>query len=77
MRFLAKKRKECDLSQQELATMIGVSRFSVIGYEKSRVSPTMDVAEKIARVLGCSIEDLNPPQPPTTPEDTGAERKTA
>lgn len=76
MDALTARRKEIGMSQSNLAKAVGVSRFSIIDYEKRRVSPTLDIVEKIAHVLGV-VGKTPPPQPPTTPEDTGAERKTA
>lgn len=75
MDALTARRKEIGMSQSSLAKAVGVSRFSIIDYEKRRVSPTLDIVEKIAHIL--SVDHPNPPPPPTAPEDTGAERKTA
>jgi len=63
---LAERRKAAKLSQEQLANIVGVSRFSIIEYEKGRTSPTLEIASKIANALGCaSVDELNPTQPPS------------
>ena len=67
MKHLAKIRKAKGFTQEQLADAIGVSRYSIMDYEKCRISPTLEVAEKIAFVLELSLPELlNPPQPLAT-----------
>lgn len=46
------------LSQQELARRAGVTRQTIGGIEGGRYAPSAAVALKLARVLGCRVEDL-------------------
>ena len=46
------------LSQQELATRIGLTRQAVISIESGRYVPNTTVALRLAQVLGCRVEDL-------------------
>lgn len=81
MQRLAEIRKAKGFTQDQLALAVGISRYSIIDYEKCRISPTIEVAEKIATVLNSSLLELNPPQPSAQqPEEPGAEaecKKTA
>ncbi|MBE3591064.1 MAG: helix-turn-helix domain-containing protein [Firmicutes bacterium] len=45
-------------SQQELAQRAGVTRQTVSGVESGRYLPSVAVALRLARALGCSVEDL-------------------
>ena len=46
------------MTQKELAELIGVSRQTVHAIERSKYSPSLEVAFRIARVFGTSIEDI-------------------
>ncbi len=45
-----------DMTQAELAERIGVTRQTVIAIEQGRYSPSLEVAFKIARVLGVPLD---------------------
>jgi transcriptional regulator with XRE-family HTH domain len=79
LKNLAPIRKRKGLSQEQLAKLVGLSRYAIIEYEKCRVSPTLEVSEKIAAVLNVHLNDLNPPSPP--PDEpipvSGAEKDAA
>ncbi len=46
------------MTQKGLAEFIGVSRQTVNAIEGSKYPPTLEVAFRIARVFGMSIEDI-------------------
>jgi putative transcriptional regulator len=46
------------MTQQELAERAGVSRQSVISIERGRYRPSVELALRLARALGVSVEDL-------------------
>ena len=46
------------LTQQELAELAGVTRQSIISIEQGRYRPSVELALKLARALGCSVEEL-------------------
>lgn len=47
-----------EMTQQELAELVGVTRQTIIAIEKSKYSPTLEVAFKISTVFGHSIEEV-------------------
>lgn len=54
-------RKQRDWSQQKLADELGVSRQTVISIEKGHFDPSLVLAFRIARMFGCTIDDLFTP----------------
>jgi len=46
------------MTQADLADRIGVTRQTVIAIEQGRYSPSLEVAFKIARVFGRSVDDV-------------------
>lgn len=46
------------MSQQDLASLAGVSRQAISGVESDLNAPSAAVALRIARALGCRVEDL-------------------
>lgn len=53
-------RKACNLTQEELASYLGVSRATYASYETGRRLPSLPTAQRIALVLGKPIEWLFP-----------------
>jgi len=51
-----KKRRELNMSQQELANLIGVKQSTIAKLENSYSSPNFEFLDKIATVLGFSFE---------------------
>lgn len=47
-----------DLSQQQLAELVGVSRQTISAIEKGDYNPTINLCVKICRVLGKTLDDL-------------------
>ena len=47
-----------EMTQQELAELVGVTRQTIMAVEKSKYSPSLEVAFKIAEVFGQSIEEV-------------------
>ena len=47
-----------EMTQKELAELIGVSRQTVNAIERNKYPPTLEVAFRIARAFGMSIEDI-------------------
>lgn len=55
---IQKKRKDNNLTQEELAEKVKISR-AYMGYiEQGRYAPSLEVIERIARVLKIKISDL-------------------
>jgi len=47
-----------EMTQQDLADRIGVTRQTVIAIEQAKYSPTLELAFKIAAVFGRPLEDV-------------------
>ena len=55
---LKSARAALDLSQQQLAERVGVSRQTINAIEKGDYNPTIKLCISICRVLGKSLDDL-------------------
>ena len=51
-------RAALDLSQQELAEKVGVSRQTINAIEKGDYNPTIQLCRNICRVLGKTLDEL-------------------
>jgi putative transcriptional regulator len=47
-----------DLTQEHLAQVIGVNRQTILAIEKGKYVPSLDLAFRIARYFGVSIEEV-------------------
>jgi putative transcriptional regulator len=47
-----------DITQEELAQAIGVTRQTIISIERGNYYPSLELAFKIARHFGVKIEDI-------------------
>ena len=47
-----------DMSQQQLAEAVGVSRQTINAIEKGDYNPTIKLCITICRVLGCTLDEL-------------------
>jgi putative transcriptional regulator len=48
----------CEMTQEELASKLDVSRQTVIAIENGRFNPSIMLALKAARFFGCRVEDI-------------------
>lgn len=55
---IAQYRKELGLSQHKLAKAVGLKRRSIMAYENNTISPTLETAYKISKVLGKDIKEV-------------------
>ncbi len=55
---LKSARAALDLSQQELAERVGVSRQTINAIEKGDYNPTIRLCVEICRVLGKTLDEL-------------------
>ena len=51
-------RSMTNLTQEELAEKLGISRQTVIAIEKERYDPSLDLAFRMAKFFKVSIEDM-------------------
>jgi len=47
-----------DLTQEDLAMAIGVTRQTILAIEKGKYVPSLDLAFRIARHFGVTVEDV-------------------
>ncbi len=47
-----------NLTQDELAALVGVRRETIINLEKGRYNPSLKLAMDIAKVFSCTVEEL-------------------
>ncbi|MGE5294626.1 MAG: helix-turn-helix transcriptional regulator [Solirubrobacterales bacterium] len=60
-----------EMTQQQLADKVGVTRQTIIAIEAGKYSPSLPLAFRIARAFGTTVEDVfqyqdgeTPPEPP-------------
>jgi putative transcriptional regulator len=51
-------RARYNLTQEELATKVGVRRETIVFLEKGKYNPSLKLAHDISGVFRCSIEDV-------------------
>lgn len=51
-------RKEAKVTQEELATRVGVTRQTIIAVEKGNYTPSLMLAIKIAQVFSRNVEEI-------------------
>ena len=47
-----------EMTQQELADIVGVTRQTIVAIENSKYSPTLELAFRIARVFDSPLEEV-------------------
>lgn len=51
-------RAEKNLTQEQLAELVDVTRLTIISIEKQKYEPSLGLAMRLSKVLGTSIEEL-------------------
>lgn len=51
-------RKQAGLRQEDMAQKLGVTRQTIIAIENDKYNPTLELAMKIARLLGRPVEKI-------------------
>jgi putative transcriptional regulator len=51
-------RARYDLTQEDLAKEVGVTRQTIVYLEKGTYNPSLDLAHRVAKALKTTIEDL-------------------
>jgi putative transcriptional regulator len=47
-----------EMTQKDLAKLVGVSRQTIVAIEKGQYSPTLELAFKLAKAFNKSIDDV-------------------
>ena len=68
-------RKEKNLRQEDLALALGVERSTVAKWETGIASPRAELFPKLAKVLGCTIDELFDINSEHREENQNVERK--
>lgn len=55
---ISELRKMKHLTQQDLASLLGVTRQTIISLESGRYNPSITLAFKLARTFGMYIEEI-------------------
>ena len=55
---IEEKRRECGMTQQQLAASLGVSRQTIISLENGKYNPSILLAHSIARFFDACIEEV-------------------
>lgn len=50
--------ERAEMTQQDLAQRVGVTRQTIIALEAGRYAPSLPLAVRIARVFGVGVEDV-------------------
>ncbi|CUX65156.1 hypothetical protein BN3590_03028 [Clostridium sp. C105KSO15] len=58
-------RKEKKYRQEDLATLLGVTRQTINAIENDKYDPTLLLAFKLARILETTVDELFEPDPAT------------
>ena len=51
-------RKQVNLRQEDLALKLGVTRQTINAVENNKYNPTLELAMKLAKLLGTPVEDI-------------------
>lgn len=51
-------RKECGMTQQQLAEQIGAKQNTVSGWETGVITPRVDKLKAMAELFGCTVDEL-------------------
>ena len=58
MKGIQEARKKAKIRQAELAAEMGVAQGTISMWETGAAAPQADKLPKLARILGCTIDDL-------------------
>ena len=56
--IIKRLRKDAKLRQEDLAEKVGVSRQTILAIENDKYNPTLELAMKLAKQLGKSVEEV-------------------
>lgn len=51
-------RQDADLTQEELATRLGMKKQTISSWEADRTEPTLGQCSVMAKIFGCTVDDL-------------------
>lgn len=55
---MKENRARLNLSQEELAKLVGVRRETIVNLERGRYNPSLKLAMDIAKVFGRTVEEI-------------------
>lgn len=51
-------RVNADMTQEQAAKALGVTKGTIINYEKYRTKPSIMMSKKLAALYGCTVDDI-------------------
>lgn len=51
-------RRQVDMTQQDLADRVGVTRQTILSIERGQYNPSVGLALRLARTFGVAVEEL-------------------
>lgn len=69
--MVANMRKRAGMSQRELGAMLGKTQQGVASWESGRAEPSITMLKKMARIFGCTVDELIRDEPEEKTERTG------
>lgn len=57
---LRQKRRQVDITQQELADLVGVTRIYISMIERGETSITLEKVYRLAKALNCTLSEILP-----------------
>ena len=64
---LRRCRKNCNLSQQQVADTLGINRTTYTYYESGRFEPSLTTISKLAQIFCVDVSQLLPSEAPESP----------
>lgn len=46
------------LTQEEAAHKLGITKNTLLNYEKGRTAPDIDIFKRIVKLYGCTVDDI-------------------
>lgn len=56
--YIDKKRKECKMTQKELAAKLNVTQGAISQWEQGLVEPSLKYIVLMAKIFGCTVDEL-------------------
>lgn len=58
LNHVRRHRREREMTQQDLADLVGVTRQTILSIERGRYNPSVGLALELAHSFGASVEEL-------------------
>lgn len=55
---IRQRRRAMDITQEQLAVQVGCVQSTIAQYERGSKVPTLPIGRELARILGCTLDEL-------------------